>query len=314
MKNRIAIIIIMLLLGTIGLCLIVKSGDISDDDRENIKENVSFYHNTLATPPIPQSVQFCGENVPIQTYWVREGLEKELIIHCYQHSRTIQTFKRSGRFFPEIEKILKEEGVPEDLKYVCVAESNLENVVSPAKASGYWQFMESTGKNYGLEINTTVDERYHIEKSTRAACKYFKDLYKKFGSWTLAAAAYNMGENGLQRVLTEQEENNYWKLFLNTETSRYVSRIISYKLMFEQPELYGVQFTKTDYYKPVPYKEISVDSNIASLVTFAKDQKILYRELKELNPWLRGKDLPKKGTPYIIRIPLKSEFQYVELY
>lgn len=281
---------------------------------ETTKEDIISYNNVLATPPIPKTVQFCGEDVPINIYYVREGLERELIIHCYQHSRTIQTFKRSTRFFPEIEKILKEEGVPEDLKYLCVAESSLENVVSPSAAAGFWQFMESTGKNYGLEINDNVDERYHIEKSTRAACTYLKALKEKFGTWALAAAAYNMGENGLQRSISEQSVDNYWDLYLNTETSRYVNRIISYKLMFEEPEKYGVKLKLTECYRPIPYTEIAVDTTIPSLLDFAKANNILYRELKEMNPWLRNKVLPVRDKKYSVRVPVKSKSSYEELY
>jgi len=285
-----------------------------EDKIETTQEDILSYDNVLATPPIPKTVQFCGEEVPINIYYVREGLEKELIIHCYQHSRTIQTFKRSTRFFPEIEKILKEEGVPEDLKYLCVAESSLENVVSPSAAAGFWQFMESTGKNYGLEINDNVDERYHVEKSTRAACTYLKALKEKFGTWALAAAAYNMGENGLQKRITEQSVDNYWDLYLNTETSRYVNRIISYKLMFEEPEKYGVKLKLTECYRPIPYTEVSIDSTIPSLLDFAKANNILYRELKEMNPWLRDKVLPVKEKKYIVRVPVKTKSTYEELY
>ena len=285
-----------------------------EDKIETTQEDILSYDNVLATPPIPKTVQFCGEEVPINIYYVREGLEKELIIHCYQHSRTIQTFKRSTRFFPEIEKILKEEGVPEDLKYLCVAESSLENVVSPSAAAGFWQFMESTGKNYGLEINDNVDERYHGEKSTRAACTYLKALKEKFGTWALAAAAYNMGENGLQKRITEQSVDNYWDLYLNTETSRYVNRIISYKLMFEEPEKYGVKLKLTECYRPIPYTEVSIDSTIPSLLDFAKANNILYRELKEMNPWLRDKVLPVKEKKYSVRVPVKTKSTYEELY
>ncbi|HPE41333.1 MAG TPA: lytic transglycosylase domain-containing protein [Bacteroidales bacterium] len=281
---------------------------------ETPTDEIIAYDNVLATPPIPQTVTFCGESVPIDIYYVREGLERELIIHCYQHSRTIQTFKRSTRFFPEIEMILKEEGLPEDLKYLCVAESSLENVVSPAKAAGFWQFMAATGRSYGLEINEYVDERYHLEKSTRAACAFLKDLKSKLGTWSLAAAAYNMGETGLQRNINEQSINNYWDLFLNQETSRYVNRIISYKLMFEDPEKYGVHLKVTECYRPIPYKEVSVDSSINNLFDFARTNNILYRELKEMNPWLRDKMLPVKGKRYVIRIPEKTKSRYEDLF
>ncbi|MCL2290069.1 MAG: lytic transglycosylase domain-containing protein [Bacteroidetes bacterium] len=264
----------------------------------------SHYENVLASPPLPDQIDFCGEPIPLHLYWVKEGLDRELIIHCYQHSRTLLTFKRSTRFFPVIEKILKEENVPDDMKYLCVAESNLENVVSPAKASGFWQFMEATGKHYGLEINEHVDERYHLEKATRAACKYLKKLNKQFGSWSLAMAAYNMGEAGLSKNMQEQQINNYWDLHLNQETSRYVNRCVSYKLMFENQELYNIRIAANEFYKPIDYKEIIIDKTIGDLREYCTENNILYRQLKELNPWLRSTRLPVHGNKtYILRVP-----------
>lgn len=311
--KRSLILIVLVIIG-IGTFFVAISDNIKQEKEEISDSEQKTYKNILATPPVPKEVEFCGELVPIDVYWVREGLEKELIIHCYQHSKTIQTFKRSTRYFPEIEKILQEEGVPSDMKYLCVAESNLENVVSPAKASGYWQFMDPTGRSYGLEINSSIDERYHLEKSTRAACSFLKDLKRRLGSWTLAAAAYNMGETGLQRNMKEQGISYYWDLYLNTETSRYLSRIITYKLMFEDREQYDVMIKHSEYYQPIPYKEIRIDTSITNLMDFATSQNILYRELKELNPWLRSKDITIKGKSYVIRIPLKSKYKYEELF
>ncbi|MDR2971452.1 MAG: lytic transglycosylase domain-containing protein [Bacteroidales bacterium] len=250
-----------------------------------------LYENVLTSPPLPDHIEFCGEAVPLHLYWVKEGIDRELIIQCYQHSRTLLALKRSTRFFPVIEQILKEENVPDDLKYLCVAESNLENVVSPAKATGFWQFMETTGKNYGLEITEQVDERYHLEKSTLAACKYLKKLKSQFGSWALAAAAYNMGEAGLSTNMKEQQVDNYWELFLNQETSRYLSRCIAYKLIFENQELYNIRMASTEFYKPIDYKEIVATKSIEDLRIYCKENNILYRQLKELNPWLRSTKL-----------------------
>ncbi|MDR0207467.1 MAG: lytic transglycosylase domain-containing protein [Bacteroidales bacterium] len=264
----------------------------------------SAYENVLAVPPIPENIEFCGEKVPQQLYWVKEGLERELINHCYNHSRTLLTLKRSTRFFPIIEKILIEENVPLDLKYLCIAESNLENVLSPAKAAGFWQFMEVTGKNYGLEINENVDERYHLEKATRAACKHLNKLYQQFGNWALAAAAYNMGENGLSKRLNEQQLNNYWDLLLNEETSRYVYRCIAYKLIFENQELYNIRITSTDFYKSIDFKEVVISNSIEDLRTYCTKNKILYRQLKELNPWLRNtKLIVIANKSYTLKIP-----------
>ncbi len=264
------------------------------------------YQNVLAAPPLPTTLKFAGEEVPLDIYWVREGLERELIINCFQHSKTLTTIKKSARFFPVMEKILIEEGVPSDLLYLCVTESNLENVVSPAKASGFWQFMTATGKNYGLEITDYVDERYHLEKATRAACKYLKNAKKRFGTWSLAAAAYNMGEAGLQRSLDRQLCDNYWDLFLNQETQRYVYRILAYKLMFENKETYRIFFNEQDYYQPIAYVEDTITSTIENLMVYSMNKNISYRELKELNPWLRSVRLPVSGKTYLIRLPEKS--------
>ena len=267
-------------------------------------DSQSLYENVLASPPLPDQLDFCGEPIPLHLYWVKEGLDRELITHCYQHSRTLLSLKRSTRFFPVIEKILQEEGVPDDMKYLCVAESNLENVVSPAKASGFWQFIEATGKNYDLEINEHVDERYHLEKATRAACKYLKNLKNQFGSWALAMAAYNMGETGLAKNMQDQQIDNYWELFLNQETSRYVNRCVSYKLIFENQELYNIRVAAHEFYKPIDYKEVIIENSIEDLRAYCTGNKILYRQLKELNPWLRSTKLPVRANKtYTLKIP-----------
>ena len=284
---------------------------------EKINEEVKipeYYNNTLATPYVPAELSFAGEKVPMDIYWVHENLEKELIIIAYQHSKTLHTFKRSPRFFPVIEKILKEEGVPEDFKYLCVAESNLENVISPAKATGYWQFLESTGKSFGLTINEDVDERYDLEKSTRAACKYLRGCKGRLGSWALAAAAYNMGEAGLSKNMEKQQTNIYWDLYLNQETSRYLYRILAYKMIFEYPQQYGVKLCKADLYYPVPFKEYKVEEAIPDLYKFAQNQGVTYLELKTLNPWLRNSKLTIGAQQYTIKLPEKPKTKFTELF
>jgi hypothetical protein len=267
-------------------------------------EPAALYENTLAPPPLPNRIEFCGETAPIDLYWVKESIERELINQCYQHSRTLLTLKRSTRFFPVIEKILKEEEVPDDLKYLCIAESNLENVISPAKAAGFWQFMEATGKNYGLEITDQVDERYHLEKATRAAATFLKKLKKQFKNWAAAAAAYNMGEGGLSKEMKEQQIENYWELYLNQETSRYLSRCIAYKLIFENHDLYNIRMAATDYYQPINYKEVIVENTIEDLRIYCTENKILYRQFKELNPWLRSIKLTVAANKsYTFKVP-----------
>lgn len=262
-------------------------------------------NNVIASPHIPSYLSFADENVPLHIYWVKERLDREIINTVYQHSRTLQTLKRVPRFFPVIEKILQEEGVPEDFKYLCVAESNLENVISPAKATGYWQFLESTAKSYGLIINEEVDERYDLEKSTKAACKYLKDSKKRLGSWSLAAAAYNMGEAGLKKNIDQQRTNIYWNLHLNNETSRYLYRILAYKQVFENPQLYGVKVYENELYNPIECVDFPVSEPINNLYQFCEDQEITFLELKILNPWLRNSKLTTNYQRYILKLPKK---------
>ena len=309
-KTVIDILVILLLL----FVFFFAYGDRYQIHNTNLDEAPEFYENMIAAPYIPKNIFFAEEKVPIEIYWVREALDKELTINCYQHSRTLQIFKRSGRYFPIIEKILKEEGVPEDFKYLCVAESGLDNVISPVAASGFWQFMETTGKSYGLEINSEVDERYNIEKSTRAACRYIKGSKERLGSWSLAAAAYNMGETGVSNAIRNQKTNNYWNLYLNSETARYLYRIISYKLLFENPRQYGIILKNVDLYYPIPCEEVVIKSTIFDLYGFAEEHNILYWELKTLNPWLKNSKLTVKSKNYIIKIPRKSKLNYQYLY
>lgn len=274
----------------------------------------NLYTNKGTSPLLPNTLDFAGEKVPLDVYYVREALDKELIINCYQHSKTIQIIKRSARYFPVIEPILKEEGVPEDFKYLCVAESGLENVVSPAKAAGFWQFLASTAKIYGLEVSEDVDERYNLEKATHAACQYLKKAKASLGSWSLAAAAYNMGEVNLKKNIENQEINNYWDLYLNQETSRYVYRILSYKLIMNNPKTYGYEYCQAHLYHPIPCKDVTITSPLPSLFAFAKEQGVSYKELKFLNPWLRTSKISVSGKKYTIKIPQKSKNNYFDLY
>ena len=217
--------------------------------------------------------------------------------------------KRSNRFFPLIERVLKEEGVPCDFKYLAVIESGLENVISPAGAKGFWQIMRSTGKEYGLEINNNVDERYHIEFSTRVAAKYLKKAKEKFGSWTLAAAAYNRGINGIQGKLANQKVENYFDLFLGEETSRYVFRIFAVKEIIENPTKYGYIYKKTDLYKNIPVRIYGLDTPINNIASFAKKMGVNYKILKIHNPWLIQSHLNNKSRKYYeIAIPEKGYY------
>lgn len=243
---------------------------------------------------------FAGEKLTIEDWDIRERLERELYANVFQHSSTIIAIKRSMRYFPMIEKKLSEHGLPSDLKYIAVAESMLSNAVSPAGAKGVWQLMKPVSEFYGLEISEEVDERYHVEKSTEIACKYLKHLHKRFGNWSMAAAAYNIGETRFKKELDFQRATSYFDMQLNEETSRYVFRLFAIKAVLEDPEYHGYQLKEDGGYAPIePTKVITVAKPIPDLGLFAQEHNISYRKLKWLNPWLIGKQLTN---------PLKKEY------
>jgi membrane-bound lytic murein transglycosylase D len=253
---------------------------------------------------LPDSLTFAGERVPLENFDVRESLDKEMLKISYWHSEMILYIKRANRYFPIIEPILKRNGIPDDFKYVCVTESGLTDAVSPAKAEGFWQFMAPTAKQYGLEVTDEVDERYHVKKCTQAACKYLKNKYAKFGSWTVTAASYNAGDNGVDDIIQYQKEKSYYDLALFTETGRYVYRALAIKLVMENPRKFGFVIDKSDLYPAIPVKEVEVDSSITDMVSFAKKQEINYKILKMFNPWLRAHQLTNKTKKkYILEIP-----------
>jgi hypothetical protein len=255
---------------------------------------------------VPTTATFAGEPMPLALPDVQERLDKELQINIYFHSNTIFLIKRANRWLPQIEKILKAHNIPEDFKYLPLIESNLMNVVSPAEAVGYWQILKSSGKEYGLEINKEVDERYDPLKATEAACRYLNKAYQKFGNWTLVAASYNRGMNGLDRAIENQKENSYYDLFLNEETSRYVFRIVAIKEIIENPGKYGFKINPKHLYDEEPLRYIEVNESIRDLVTFAKKYNTNYKLIKRHNPWLRDETLTvKKGQTYQIAIPAK---------
>lgn len=256
----------------------------------------------------PAEITFAGERVPLEIADIRESLDRELLVNTYWQSQSLLFNKRANRWFPVIEPILKEEGVPDDFKYLAVIESGLENVVSPAGATGYWQILRDTGREYGLEINNEVDERYNVEKATRAACAYLKSAYKKFGSWTMAAASYNMGMNGLNNQMSRQKASNYYDLLLNSETGRYVFRTLAVKEILSKPGQYGFHFRPKDLYQPYETYTVTVDTAVTDFASFAFQQGVNYKILKILNPWLRDTYLtnPDRKT-YEIKLPVKSE-------
>jgi hypothetical protein len=260
---------------------------------------------------IPKDINFAGEPTPIKDFSVRESMERELVVNTYWQSQTLLLYKRANRWFPVIEPILKRYKIPEDFKYIALIESQLTNVVSPRGATGFWQIVESTGKEYGLEITDEVDERYNIEKSTEAACKYFKEAYKQFNNWTLTAASYNIGKTGLQLQLNRQRETSYYNLLLNEETARYVYRILAIKEIISRPKIYGFILRKKDLYPPIPTKKIVVDTTIHNLVNFSLDQGVSYKYLKLFNPWLRTGSLNNdQRKKYIIELPKSGDEIY----
>lgn len=255
-------------------------------------------------PQVPKTMNFAGEKVPLERWDVKEQFERELLYNYYNHYSTLYILRLAPRYFPTIERVLKANGVPADFKYLCVAESALRNQTSSAGAVGFWQFMSGTAPSYGLEVNGEVDERYDVEKSTEAACKYFKQAYTKFGSWTAAAASYNMGQGGYNSQSDFQQRSSYYDLQLPEETMRYVFRILTFKLMMSYAENFGYIITNADSYKPIKTKKIQVSASIPNLAQFAIDNGSNYRMLKQLNPWLRDKKLTVKNKTYEIELPL----------
>jgi len=278
----------------------------SFDKVDEVREIVSSYI------PLPQTVKavktnkvfdFAGEAVPT-TSDCRERLDKQLLKNAYWHSSTVLYIKRANRYFPMMDRILAERGIPSDFKYLAVAESGLENARSHAGAQGFWQFMKAAGKQYGLEIYSEVDERYHVEKSTHAAAKYIQYLYKRFGTWTDAAAAYNVGPTAYARILKKQQMDSYYDLNLNSETAAYVFRVIAIKEIMQNPEQFGFYVDQEDKYPPFENTyPVVIDKTVSSLGKFAKENGVSYRILKYYNPWLREEKLTVKSNTYTVQIP-----------
>ena len=244
--------------------------------------------NTQIIPTQPQSISFAGESVPLDKHYVLERLDRELLVNMFWHSNSILVLKRAAKYFPIIEPILEENGIPDDFKYLAVIESGLTHVTSPAGAKGFWQFMPQTARDYGLEVNEGIDERLHLIKSTESAAAYLTGAYAEFGNWTLAAAAYNAGVQRIKTSLEEQQTNSYYGLFLNEETSRYMYRMLATKLIFKSPESYGFLIPKAQTYPFPKTKLIKVSTSLIDWVAFAKSQNMSYADLREINPWIKG--------------------------
>ena len=256
---------------------------------------------------IPQKVSFAGEEITLDETDLIERMDKELLVNTYWHSNTLLMIKRAHKYFPTIEKILAEEGIPDDFKYLAMIESGFEQVRSPKGAKGFWQIMRATGKELGLEVNSNVDERYNVELSTRAACAYIKKAKERLGSWTLAAASYNRGVAGIKRTLAKQQVDNYYDLLLGTETKRYVFRILAVKEIILFPERFGFQIEDAQKYEPITYKTVEVDTAITNIARFSKQMGVNYKLMKLYNPWLIQNHLNNKSRKlYHIALPVSE--------
>lgn len=270
---------------------------------QKIKEVKVEQAGHFKMPEIPKSMLFCNQPIDLTVFDSKERLDKELLVNTYYHSSTIQYFKRANRFFSTLDRILKEENVHPDMKYLCLIESGLTQAVSPSGAKGFWQFMPETAKEYGLTVNREIDERYHVEKSTRAACQYLKDANQKFNDWPLTVASYNRGVGGITSDLENQNVDSYLDLHLNSETGRYFFRILALKLIFENPEDYNF-FPKEMYlYEPLDTRKIEVTESIPDLTKWANENGSNYHQLKVLNPWILGQTLTVKNNSYTIELP-----------
>lgn len=253
---------------------------------------------------LPKDMNFCGEKVPLNDFMVAEAMDRELNSNAFFHSQTLLLIKRSNRWLPVIADILKKNGIPEDYKYIPLIESNLSNVISPRGATGFWQFMEAPATHYGLEVNEEVDERYSVERSTEAICKFIKDGYKKYNSWTMTVACLNYGFGAVEEQVTKQKTTDYYQLLLPEETTRYVYRILALKEIMNDPKKYGFMVRKKDLYPPIATRRVVLDSAVTDLVAYAEHFKINYKTLKYFNPWLRQSYLTNPGKKkYEILLP-----------
>lgn len=303
----------VLLVSALSIFAVQKAPSATPED-EAVKNGKAVHENyRVQALPLPAHIDFAGEPVPLHDPDIRERLDRELLVNTYWQSNALLLFKRANRYFPQIEPLLKKYGLPDDFKYLAVVESALEYTSSPAGASGIWHFMKATGQEYGLEINSYVDERYHLEKATGAAAEYLKRAKNRFGSWTMAAAAYNAGMAGMNRQMDRQLQTDYYDLLLNQETSRYVFRILALKEIMTNPEKYGFYFSEKDLYTHIPTYKVLVNKPVEDWAEWVKPYGINYKILKIHNPWLRDTYLRNaSGKEYYIEIPKEGYYKRVE--
>ena len=305
------IVLIVLLGGVYFTAQLFNYSKAVDPTKEPVSSEYMSRYNVYALKT-PVEIQFGGEIIPLDRWDVKESLDRELHVNTYWQSQTLLFLKRANRYFPIIEPILKEQGVPDDFKYLALIESGfVPTIKSPAGAVGIWQFMSGTAKDYGLEVSVEVDERYNIEKSTIAACKYLKHSYKKYGSWTLVAASYNAGRRFIDKQLKLQDAGNYYDLLLGEETGRYVYRILAIKMIMEKPADFGFRFRKSDLYPDIPTRKIKIKTHVKDFAAFAKENGVNYKILKNFNPWLRKAYLTNKHKKeYEITLPAEGYINF----
>lgn len=292
----------LLFFAGVGVCFTVMSLSGFKEKPEHI-ERIAV-PGLYKAPALPQEMSFAGEAVPLDRWEIKEQLDRELTYNYFQPQNIIYIIKLAERFFPQIEPVLKAHNVPDDFKYLCVAESNLQNLISKVGATGFWQFMAGTAPGYNLEVSANVDERYHVVKSTEAACKYLKQAYNKFGNWTAAAASYNCGMGGYNQRATRQGSNNYYELVLPEETNRYLFRILTFKHLLSNAGELGYDIDDSYRYTALKTRAVTISQSIPDLVTFARNNGTTFKVLKTLNPWLRGYSLPvKAGTSRELLLP-----------
>jgi hypothetical protein len=302
-KKSWGIVLSVIVILNIGVLALLITGTAAGDGQKVATTNSPAGFSAVE---IPDSVTFAGEPVPLWRFDVREALDRELLVNSYFHSQTIRYIKMAPRYFSIIEPILKEKGVPDDFKYLAVAESGFNpRAVSPARAVGLWQFLQGTARDYRLEVNSQVDERYHIEKSTYAACDYLLDSFEKYDSWAVVAAAFNAGNTGVQRQILRQKNASYYDLLFGEETSRYVFRIIALKLIMENPEKYNLFVEEEEKYPIIETREVEITGKVIDFADFALEHGINYKLLKDFNPWLRDNFLTNSvGKKYTVKIPV----------
>lgn len=294
-------------LGMTVPCLI--GNQLFNPERDSVQSQVPY---CVTSPAVPRQVHFAGQDIDLTRYDHYERMDRELMSFTYMHSSTMLAIKRANRYFPVIEPILKQEGIPDDFKYLAVIESHLNPLAkSPAGAAGMWQFMPATGKEFGLEINKNIDERYHVEKETVAACKFLKQAYAKYGDWLCVAASYNAGQGRISSEKRKQQVERAVDLWLVEETSRYIFRLLAAKAVISHPQQFGFLLKRAQLYPPIPYREITLNTGIDTLSHFAREQGISYAQLKDANPWLRERSLANKtGRTYVLKIPTQEGMHY----